>query len=292
MTDDARGILYVVGTPLGNLEDLTPRARRVLGNVDLVACEDTRHTRKLLAHFELDTPTTSLHAHNEAQRTPALVKRLQSGDSIAVVSDAGMPGVSDPGARFLRASAEAGVRVEAVPGPSAVTTAVACSGLSGVPMRFEGFLPRRSRDRHALLDARRDDPSTWVVFESPRRVVETLSDIAARLGPEREVCVAREMTKLHEEWLRGPVSEVAAALRQRERVRGEVTIVVAGADPAETEGDASQLDAARVADRLIVALREQGLSSRSIRDVLVAALGIGKRDAYTLVLAADDASEG
>jgi len=214
--------LFVVATPIGNLEDITVRALRVLREVSVIAAEDTRRTAHLLARYAITTPTTSLHEHNEAGKSASLVARLQRGESVALVSDAGTPTVSDPGGLLIRAAIDAGIRVEPIPGPSAVLTALAASGLPTDSFTFLGFPPTRSKDRRTLFDKVRRLRGTVVLFESPNRIQSTLRDIHHTLG-ECQVAVGRELTKIHEEFVRGPISAVA----QREFTNlGEFTIVL------------------------------------------------------------------
>jgi 16S rRNA (cytidine1402-2'-O)-methyltransferase len=225
MSDSASGTLFIVATPIGNLEDVTLRALRILRSVDLVAAEDTRHSAKLLTHYDIRTPTTSLHEHNEHAKVPALVARLLAGSSIALVSDAGTPAVSDPGYRLAEAAIAAGVRVEAIPGPSAVLAALVASGLPLDGFVFAGFAPARSAARRAWFAALASERRSIVFFEAPHRVVASLGDAGRTLG-DRRVAVGRELTKLHETWVRGPISEVLTLLGEP---RGEFTIVLEGA---------------------------------------------------------------
>jgi len=221
------GTLYLVGTPIGNLEDITFRAVRVLKQVDLIACEDTRQTRKLLNHYEIGTPAISYHQHNERERSRELIEKLLGGSSLALVSDAGMPLISDPGYSLVRAAIDGGVRVEAVPGPSALLAALAASGLAAGAFHFGGFLPAKSGQRLRALEALRGETDTWVFFEAPHRILETLTAIAEVLGG-RPVVVARELTKIHEEFLRGPADAIRTALAARDAVRGEITLLIGG----------------------------------------------------------------
>jgi 16S rRNA (cytidine1402-2'-O)-methyltransferase len=221
------GTLYLVGTPIGNLGDLTPRARDTLASVDLIAAEDTRRTGRLLASLGIATKTLSMFEGNEAERTVVLLDALRSGRDVAVVADAGMPGLSDPGFRLVRACAEDGIDVRVVPGPSAAVAALVVSGLPTDRFSFEGFVPRRDGDRRARLASLANDPRTVVFFESPRRVVETLRAALELLG-DRKLCLARELTKLHEEVIRGRISEVLARIADRE-LKGEVVLVLQGA---------------------------------------------------------------
>lgn len=215
------GTLFVVATPIGNLEDITVRALRVLREVSLIAAEDTRRTAQLLARHAINTPTTSLHEHNEARKAPALVSRLLAGDSVALVSDAGTPTVSDPGARLVAAAREAGVRVEPIPGPSAVTAALAASGIAADSFAFLGFPPTRSNDRKTWFDNMKRIGGTVIFFEAPHRIAATLQDLAAAVG-DCEVVVARELTKIHETLVKGPIS---AVLNRALPFRGEFTVV-------------------------------------------------------------------
>jgi 16S rRNA (cytidine1402-2'-O)-methyltransferase len=219
------GTLFVVGTPIGNLEDITLRALRVLGEVDLIAAEDTRRTARLLAHFDIATRTTSLHEHNEHQKVRMLIDVLTDGQDVALVSDAGIPTVSDPGAHVIREAVAAGVPVVAVPGASAIMTALASSGFEASAFRFLGFAPHRSSDRKQWLASAAADPTTLVFFESPHRIQETLRDALAVWG-DREALLARELTKLHEQLVRGPISTLLLACKDP---RGEYTIVAKGA---------------------------------------------------------------
>src|SRR5258705_2044791 len=216
------GTLFVVATPIGNLEDVTLRALRVLREVAVIAAEDTRRTAHLLARHAITTPTTSLHEHNESAKSASLVARLQRGDHVALVSDAGTPTVSDPGSRLIRAAIDAGVRVEPIPGPSAVLAALAASGLPSDSFTFLGFPPIRSKDRNRWFDRLRAAGGTVVFFESPHRIRETLGDLSRSVG-DRYIVLARELTKTHEELVRGPISIAINALKSE---RGEFTIVI------------------------------------------------------------------
>ena len=218
------GRLLLVATPIGNLDDLSPRAARALAEADLVACEDTRHTGKLLAHLGLRRPLVSLHEHNERRRVPELVARLAAGATIAVATDAGTPLVSDPGYPLVRAAIAAGVRVEAIPGPSALLAALVASGLPPLPFTFAGFPPPKPGKRRSFYRGLGELGHTFVVYESPHRLVASLSDAVAELG-ERPAALARELTKLHEEIVRGPLPELLAWARER-RLRGEFALVV------------------------------------------------------------------
>ena len=263
-------MLYVVATPIGNLEDITFRAVRILKEVRWIACEDTRTTRRLLDHYDIQTPAISYHDHNEATRAPELAARLAAGEDGALVSDAGMPLVSDPGYRLVRAAIDAGVRVVPLPGPSAVITALAASGLATDTFQFRGFLPEKTGKRRVELEALRDEPGTIIFFEAPHRILDTLSEIDEILGP-RQVVVARELTKIYEEFLRGTASEVRAQLAARESVKGEITLLIGKATaPSVDETPLPEALAKRVAagqdrmDAIKALAKERGLSKREV----------------------------
>ena len=236
------GRLQVVATPIGNLADLSERARQALAEADVIAAEDTRHTGVLLKAIGLTTPLLSLHEHNESRRVPALLARLAEGECVALVSDAGTPLLSDPGYELVRAATAAGFEVSVVPGPSAITAALAVAGLPTDRFCFEGFLPARERERRATLEALAHEPRTLVFFEAPHRIAAALADGAALLGAEREAVVARELTKAHETIYRGTLRELAArAATEANFARGEITLVVRGAQPAAASGVDEQL---------------------------------------------------
>ena len=236
------GTLYVVATPIGNMADITLRAIRVLGEVDVIAAEDTRTTRKLLSHHGIRTPLVSYHDHNETLRTPELLKRLQSGESVAVVSEAGTPSISDPGYRLIEASIAAGVKVEPIPGASALLAAIVVAGLPADSFVFEGFLPRRASERKSRLAGLVAEKRTIVFFESPHRLDSSLADMVEAFGGDRRVALCRELTKLHEEVRRDTLGKLAAAV-QRTPVKGEIVIVVDGARDAEPDFDAALAEA-------------------------------------------------
>lgn len=269
-------ILHVVATPIGNLEDLTARAARVLGEADRVLAEDTRRTATLLRHLGLHTPMVSLHEHNEARRVEQVVAWLDEGESLALVSDAGTPLVSDPGARLVRAVADAGHQVVPLPGPSAVLAALVASGLPSERFAFLGFVPRKGGDRASTLRRMAGSSETTVVFESPERLGALLSELVGACGGDREACVARELTKLHEEVRRGTLAELGAYY-QEEPVRGEVTVVVAPAPPP-TDDDL-ETEALREARRLL----EAGTAPSRVAREVARATGLSRNRAYTLV---------
>jgi 16S rRNA (cytidine1402-2'-O)-methyltransferase len=271
----AAGTLFVVAVPIGNPDDLSPRARMVLAAVTVVAAEDTRHFGTLARHHGLATRAVSYHDHNEAARTLELIGRLQAGDDVALVSDAGTPLISDPGYRLVRAAIDAGISVTSLPGPSAVTTALAASGLPPHPFRFLGFLPRTRTARRAALDAVSDDPATLVAFEAPRRLLPTLRDALDVLG-DRDGCVARNLTKPHERWQRGTLSTIAGELEAEGEVRGEATLVMRGASADRAPATEAEDDA-----RLLLA---SGAPARAVQELLVSRHRLSRREAYALVL--------
>jgi len=279
------GTLFVVATPIGHLDDVTLRALRVLREVQLLFAEDTRRTRVLLDHHGIAARPVSLHAHNEAARCERALATLREDANVALVSDAGTPLLSDPGARLVEAALAEGHRVEAVPGASAVLTALAASGLPAQPFTFLGFLPRKAGARRKLLDAFVERGETLVLFESPRRIGRTLAELAEWLGAERRGCVARELTKRHEELARGPLGELAE--RFAEGARGEVTLVIEGA----AAGSSSVLDDAAL-DARIRELADGGAAAREIAATLAAESRRPRREVYSRVLAlrAGDAS--
>ena len=240
---NSRGRLDVVATPIGNLSDLSPRAQEVLAAADVIAAEDTRHTGTLLKAIGVSRPLVSLHAHNESNRVPELLARLAAGDSIALVSDAGTPLLSDPGYELVSEAALAGVEVRTIPGPSAITAALAVAGLPTDRFCFEGFLPSRSSERRTRLEAVAADPRTLVFFEAPHRIEECLVDLAAVFGSERRAAVARELTKAHETTYRGTLAELAEKAKSEPNfARGEITVVVQGARESENKAQALQLE--------------------------------------------------
>jgi len=280
------GTLHLVATPIGNLEDVTLRALRVLREVAVIAAEDTRTAAKLCARHGIATPLLSLHEHNEAARADAIVARLRAGDSVALVSEAGTPGISDPGARLVRAVAAAGLRVEAVPGPCALVAAAALSGLPVDRFVFEGFLPARPAERRRAIGALRAEPRTLVFYEAPHRVVATLRDLADLLGP-REAAAARELTKIHEEVLRGTLPGLAETLDARGEPKGEFVLVVAGAGP-ET---ASVVDDDTLRRALAQALAD-GASRRDAVDAVATSFDAPRNRVYRLALDLGGRREG
>ena len=273
-----RGRLQVVATPIGNMGDVSARARQALESATAVAAEDTRHTGALLQALGISRPLLSLHAHNETQRVPELLARLAAGETIALVSDAGTPLLSDPGYELVRAATEAGIDVEAIPGPSAITAALAVAGLPVSRFCFEGFLPARERERRAYLAQLSGETRTLVFFEAPHRIAATLSDLAAELGNERRAVVARELTKAHETIYRGTLTELAQrSLKEDNFQRGEITIVVAGAAAASSGVDTALL-------RRAVDLLSKELSPSRAAAIAAQLTGATRSEAYALAM--------
>ena len=277
MSETAAGILFLVATPIGNLEDISFRAVRVLRDADLIAAEDTRHTSKLLHHYDIRRPTTSLHEHNEQEKADALVARLLAGSRIALVTDAGTPGVSDPGYRLVRAAIAAGIRVEAIPGPSAVLAALVSSGLPTDGFLFAGFPPPKSAARRAWFDGLAGERRTLVFFEAPHRIRETLADALASLG-DRQASIGRELTKLHEEVVRGALSTLAGRIGEP---RGEFTVVVAGKpdDQADSSVQVSENELLIEFGRLT----ENGAGRREAISGLARRYGMRSRDVFAAI---------
>jgi len=273
--------LYLVATPIGNLEDITLRALRVLKTADLIACEDTRQTQKLFNHYGIETPTTSNHEHNEAEKTRDFIDQLKQGARIAVVSDAGMPGISDPGMFLAKAAIEAGIAVYPIPGANAALSALVASGLATEKFHYAGFLPAKTGARRAELEqlARQvpqEDSLTMVFYEAPHRILETLEDIERVWGEHCQVVVARELTKLHEEFLRGKVMEVRQQLASRERIRGEITLLVEAKSFAASTNQTAISISARVHElQQSENLNEMEALKRTARE-----RGISKSEAY------------
>ena len=278
--------LYLVATPVGNLEDITLRALRVLRSVDRVACEDTRQTAKLLHYFGIDTPTVSYHMHNERGRAEELVAALRQGGRIAVVSDAGTPGIADPGEEIARLAIAAGVAVYAVPGASAILPALVASGLPTERFAFHGFLPSKSGERRSALErlreimrgaAEEDAPSmTRIVYETPHRILDALADVEAVFGTTHRIALARELTKLHEEFLRGTVGDIRATLASREHMRGEIVLLLSGNVTAEP----TSANAMSVAEAVRHLMKSESLDEKDALKRVARERGIGKSEIY------------
>jgi 16S rRNA (cytidine1402-2'-O)-methyltransferase len=268
------GTLYIVATPIGNLADITHRAIQILKDVDLIAAEDTRHTHKLLQHYAIDTKTISYHEHNEQQRSEELLARLQEGSDVAIVSDAGTPGINDPGFRLVRLAIENNISVVSVPGPSALVTALVASGLPTDEFFFGGFLPARSGARRTRLVELRDVRGTLVLYEAPHRLGATLKDAAEVLGV-RQAVVARELTKLHEELRRGTLVELAKHYDDAEQARGEVVLLI---DRQRNETVQKTEDAD--IESLVARFESEGLDHRSALKKAARELGLSRDEAY------------
>jgi 16S rRNA (cytidine1402-2'-O)-methyltransferase len=281
MSDAAAGpALYLVATPIGNLEDITLRALRVLKEVHVIACEDTRQTQKLLNHYAIATRTTSYHEHNEMTRAAELVKEMQEGASVALVTDAGMPGISDPGYRLISLAIRHHVPVVPIPGASAFLAALVASGLPTDSFRFSGFLPAKAGERRAALEAIKTSPRTQVFYEAPHRVVEALEDVVEVLGESRRVVIAREVTKLYEEFLRGRAGEVLQTLKSRDGVKGEITLLIGKAEESDARGAADALVRPSVRQRVEQIMVEEKVDEKSALKKVAKERGVSKSEAY------------
>jgi 16S rRNA (cytidine1402-2'-O)-methyltransferase len=270
--------LYLVGTPIGNLEDITLRALRVLRSVDRIACEDTRQSQKLLNHFDIQKPLISCHEYNEHERINKLLDELRQGARIALISDAGMPGISDPGMDLAAAAVAAGIAVYPIPGANAALTGLIASGLSTERFRFEGFLPEKSGARRTALESlivsAEEVPPTLIFYEAPHRIVETLADLEAIFGADCRIALARELTKLHEEFLRGTVREVRAMLADKDRIRGEMTLVVEG------RRKQAALSTSTTVEGRIKELATEGLDEKDALKRIARERNLSKSDVY------------
>jgi len=269
--------LYLVATPIGNLDDITLRALRVLGGVDLIACEDTRQTQKLLNHYEITTRTVSYHEHNEMMKAAELVVDLEGGAKIALVTDAGMPGISDPGFRLISLAIRHHVPVVPIPGASAFLAALVASGLPTDSFRFSGFLASKRGERRTLLESIRTSPRTQVFYEAPHRIVETLEDVVEVLGASRHVVVAREVTKLHEEFLRGRADEILENLKARGDVKGEITLLIAKAEETARESVPERVS---IRQRVAQLMSEESVDEKAALKKVAKEMGVSKSEAY------------
>ncbi|HEY7354367.1 MAG TPA: 16S rRNA (cytidine(1402)-2'-O)-methyltransferase [Terriglobales bacterium] len=267
--------LYLVATPIGNLEDITFRAVRVLKQVDVIACEDTRQTQKLLNHYGISTSTISYHEHNEASRAAELAEKLAHGARIAIVTDAGMPGISDPGFRLVRIAVARAISVTAIPGPAAFVTALVASGLPVEFFSFRGFLPAKSGERLLELEKTRNSTGTEIFYEAPHRIRQTLEDVVAVLGAERRIVVARELTKIHEEFLRGTAAELLQITQQRGELKGEITLLIGPAERGTT-----YLNSDSVRERIEQVIRDEKLDEKAALKKVAKERGISKSEAY------------
>jgi 16S rRNA (cytidine1402-2'-O)-methyltransferase len=268
--------LYLVATPIGNLEDITLRALRVLRQADRIACEDTRQTQKLLNHFEIRTPTVSYHMHNEGSRTEELIAELKNGARIAVVSDAGTPGIADPGGQVVAAALGAGVDVFPIPGANAAISGLIASGLSTERFTFHGFLPAKAGQRKTALEDLVRDDVTHIFYEAPHRILDTLADIDSVFGPGQHIVIARELTKLHEEFLRGAVADLRSQLSARASVRGEIVLLLRLASIESAPEDKKTTLAAEVS----AMMKSEGISEMDALKRVARERGIGKSQAY------------
>jgi 16S rRNA (cytidine1402-2'-O)-methyltransferase len=266
--------LYLVATPIGNLEDITLRALRVLKQADLIACEDTRHTQKLLNHYGIETRTISYHEHNEAERAEELVGQLANGRSLALVTDAGTPSISDPGYRIVKLAIEQGIPVMPVPGPAAVIAALGASGLPSDSFCFAGFLSPKSGARKRQLESIRSSTRTEIFYEAPHRMEETLAQIVEVLGSSRAIVIAREVTKIHEEFLRGEATKVAEAVKSRGGLKGEITLLIG---PAREQTQPSTIS---IADRVRQLMLDEKLDEKTALKQVAKERGISKSEAY------------
>jgi 16S rRNA (cytidine1402-2'-O)-methyltransferase len=278
MKDAAVGpALYLVGTPIGNLEDITLRAVRVLKEVDVIACEDTRQTQKLLNHYAIATRTTSYHEHNEMTRSAELVKEMQEGASVALVTDAGMPGISDPGYRLIALAIRHHLPVVPIPGASAYLAALVASGLPTDSFRFSGFLPAKRGERRTVLEGIRASPRTQVFYEAPHRLVEAVEDIVEVLGGERHVVIAREVTKLHEEFLRGRAGEILEILKARDAVKGEITLLIGKGEESAQKAAPARVSVRERVERIMA---EDGVDEKGALKRVAKEMGVSKSEAY------------
>src|SRR3984957_5063823 len=277
--------LYLVATPIGNLEDITLRALRVLKQADLIACEDTRHTQKLLNHYAITTRTISYYEHNETTRAAELLKEMQEGASVALVTDAGMPGISDPGYRLIKLAIQQCVPVVPIPGASAFLTALVASGLPTDSFRFNGFLPAKRGERRAALEAIKSSPRTQIFYEAPHRTVDSLTDVVEVLGAARHVVIAREVTKIHEEFLRGPADKVLETLNARDAVKGEITLLIGKPEEVEAGVDSDHVGTGVLArpslrQRVQQIMSEDKVDEKSALKKVAKERGISKSEAY------------
>jgi 16S rRNA (cytidine1402-2'-O)-methyltransferase len=285
LSAEATGCLYLVGTPIGNLEDITLRALRILREADQIACEDTRHTQKLLNHYEIAKPLVSYHEHNEMTRAPELLIALEQGAKIALVSDAGMPLVSDPGYRLVSLCLRHHVPVVPIPGPSALLAALSASGLPNEEFLFVGFLPNRTGERRRALERLRIEDRTIILYEAPHRVEECIAEAQEILG-DRPACLAREVTKLHEEFRRGKLSALAASLAERP-ARGEITLLIGPSDPGDERVHSES--AQSLSDRVEELIRQAKLDRKDALKLAAKERGLTRRAAYDQMVQSKDA---
>jgi len=272
--------LYLVATPIGNLEDITLRALRVLRSVDRIACEDTRQTAKLLNHYGIRTPTVSYHIHNESSRSSELIETLKAGGRIAVVSDAGTPGIADPGATIAAEAIAAGITIYPIPGANAALSALIASGLPAETFTFHGFLPSKEGQRRTTLEALRNssEPTTQIFYETPHRILDALTDIIATFGPTQPIVIARELTKLHEEFLRGTADELLTTLKSRPSIRGEIVLLL-GPTPTNSASTATT-ENLTLSEEVAALIRTESLSEKDALKRVAKSRNISKSEAY------------
>lgn len=269
--------LYLVATPIGNLEDITLRALRTLKEVDLIACEDTRQTQKLLNHYGITTATTSYHEHNESARAAELVEELAHGKRIAIVTDAGMPGISDPGFRLICLAIQRGIPVVPIPGASAFLAALAAGGLPTDSFRFNGFLPARRGQRRQILEGILNSSLTEVFYEAPHRLQEAMEDVVELLGPQRQIVIAREITKIYEEFLRGKAGTVLESIKTRDQIKGEITLLIGKSEEKEKKLEAFSVS---IRQRLDAIMSSENLDEKAALKKVAKERGISKSAAY------------
>ena len=277
-TVSTESALYLVGTPIGNLEDITLRALRVLREVDMIACEDTRYTQKLLNHYGIASRVTSYHEHNESQRAAELVRELDQGTRIALVTDAGMPGISDPGFRLISLALEHHIPVIPIPGPSAFLAALSASGLPTDSFRFQGFLPSRRGQRRQLLERIKSSEQTEVFYEAPHRLIEAMEDVVEVLGAKRSIVIARELTKIHEEFLRGPADRLLNEIAGREEIKGEITLLVAKVE--ESQQTLPMPTTVTIRERVKQIIADEKVDEKAALKKVAKERGISKSEAY------------
>lgn len=279
------GTLYLCATPIGNLEDMTFRAVRILGEVDLIAAEDTRHTRKLLTHFDIHTPLTSYHEHNKFEKGPEIIEMLLSGKNLVVVSDAGLPGIADPGSHLVELAIEAGIIVTPLPGANAALSGLICSGLDTTKFTFVGFLPKTTKKRREVLAELVKDQTTLLFYESPHRLKATLSELLDTFG-DRKAVAARELTKKFEEFIRGSLASLKEHF-QENQPRGEFCLIIAGYDRSADVDEAAELAQQRSPYEVFLELLEQGVDKKAAIKQAALNLGLAKREVYQAVLEAE-----
>ena len=282
MSEEKKGRLYLSATPIGNLEDMTYRGVRMLAEADLIAAEDTRHTRKLLSHYDIHTPATSYHEHNKLKKGPELIERILEGATVVCVSDAGLPGISDPGAHLAGLAIEAGISVSPLPGANAALSALICSGLDTAAFRFYGFLPRSAKKRRELLERIRTAGETLIFYEAPHHLKETLKQLRDIFGSSRHAVAARELTKRYEQFNRSTLGELAEYYEGHEP-KGEFVLLVAGCDLADCPSEAAE-EAAADPMEMVARLEGTGLSRKEAMRETARSLGISRRDVYKMLL--------